>query len=62
MSLIVATLLPVFALMFVGLLAERLRLVPAGGAAALNQCMFNLGLPALIFVSVATRHHRLRAE
>lgn len=46
-------LLPVFVLIFLGMLAERFQLVPPFGATTLNQFLVNLGLPSLIFLSIA---------
>lgn len=46
-------LLPVFVLIFLGMLAERFQLVPPFGSTTLNQFLVNLGLPALIFLSIA---------
>lgn len=53
MLAILSVLAPVFALLFVGILVERFRLVPAGGAATLNMFVFNLSMPCLIFSSMA---------
>lgn len=53
MLLIFSLLLPVFALIFIGIFVERLHLVPQGGAAVLNQFVFNLSMPSLIFNSLA---------
>lgn len=50
---ILSILLPVFALIIVGIFVERLRLVPPGGAATLNMFVFNLAMPCLIFSSMA---------
>ena len=46
-------LLPVFVLIFLGMLAERFQLVPPFGSTTLNQFLVNLGLPSLIFLSIA---------
>lgn len=46
-------LLPVFVLIFLGMLAERFQLVPPFGATTLNQFLVNLGLPSLIFLAIA---------
>lgn len=53
MFAILALLAPVFALLFIGILVERFRLVPPGGAATLNMLVFNLAMPCLIFRSMA---------
>lgn len=52
---IVNTLLPVFSLLLIGFVCERIRLLPAGSASVLNRFVCNLGMPALIFVSTAPR-------
>lgn len=44
---------PVFILLFLGMLAERFHLVPPFGQTTLNQFLVNLGLPSLIFLSIA---------
>ena len=46
-------LMPVFVLIFLGMLAERFQLVPPFGSTTLNQFLVNLGLPSLIFLSIA---------
>lgn len=46
-------LLPVFVLIFLGMLAERFQLVPPFGSTTLNQFLVNVGLPSLIFLSIA---------
>lgn len=46
-------LMPVFVLIFLGMLAERFQLVPPFGSTTLNQFLINLGLPSLIFLSIA---------
>ena len=53
MFAILSLLAPVFALLFIGILVERFRLVPPGGAATLNMLVFNLAMPCLIFSSMA---------
>ena len=50
---VVVLLLPVFVLIFLGMLAERFQLVPPFGATTLNQFLINLGLPSLIFLGIA---------
>ena len=50
---ILLVLLPVALLLFSGILADRLRLIPSGGAAALNQFVFNISMPCLVFSSTA---------
>lgn len=50
---IFVVLLPVVLLLFTGILADRLRLIPSGGAAALNQFVFNISMPCLVFSSTA---------
>lgn len=50
---ILSILLPVFALILIGIFVERLRLIPLGGAATLNMFVFNLAMPCLIFSSMA---------
>lgn len=55
MLTIANTLLPVFALVALGMLVERLRIMPDGTAAVLNQFVFNIGMPALIFIAIATK-------
>lgn len=50
---ILSILMPVFALIIIGILVERFRLVPPGGAATLNMLVFNLAMPCLIFRSMA---------
>ncbi len=50
---VLVLLLPVFVLILLGMLAERFQLVPPFGSATLNQFLVNLGLPALIFLSIA---------
>ena len=50
---IVVLMIPIFLLISVGFMADRLELMPEGGASALNLFMFNLGLPALIFEAIA---------
>lgn len=42
-------LLPVFVLIFLGMLAERFQLVPPFGATTLNQFLVNPGLPVAHF-------------
>lgn len=53
MLLIFSLLLPVFALIVIGIFVERFTLVPKGGAGALNQFVFNLSMPCLVFNSLA---------
>lgn len=48
-------LLPVFGLIILGMAVERLRLLPAGSALVLNQWVFRLSLPSLIFISFALK-------
>ena len=55
MFAILSLLAPVFVLLFIGILVERFRLVPPGGAATLNMLVFNLAMPCLIFSSMAIR-------
>ncbi len=50
---ILLVLLPVALLLFSGILADRLRLIPSGGAVALNQFVFNISMPCLVFSSTA---------
>ena len=50
---ILLVLLPVALLLFSGILADRLRLIPSGGAVALNQFVFNISMPCLVFRSTA---------
>lgn len=50
---ILLVLLPVALLLFSGILADRLRLIPSGGAAVLNQFVFNISMPCLVFSSTA---------
>lgn len=50
---ILLVLLPVILLLISGILADRLRLVPRGGAAVLNQFVFNISMPSLVFSSTA---------
>ena len=50
---VIVLLLPVFVLIFLGMLAERFQLVPPFGSTTLNQFLVNLGLPSLIFLSIA---------
>lgn len=53
MAGILSILLPVFALILIGIFVERLRLIPLDGAATLNMFVFNLAMPCLIFSSMA---------
>lgn len=55
MLTIANTLLPVFALVALGMVIERMRIMPDGTAAILNQFVFNIGMPALIFIAIATK-------
>ena len=42
---ILLVLLPVALLLLTGILADRLHLLPSGGAVALNQFVFNISMP-----------------
>lgn len=50
---ILLVLLPVALLLLTGILADRLHLLPSGGAVALNQFVFNISMPCLVFSSTA---------
>lgn len=50
---ILLVLFPVALLLVTGIFADRLHLLPAGGAVALNQFVFNISMPCLVFSSTA---------
>ncbi len=54
MALILATIIPVFALIAVGFLAGRLRLVAPETTKGLADFTFTLAIPALLFRAMAT--------
>lgn len=51
---IIATLIPIFAIMLVGALVERLRVLPANAGACLNSFVYCVSLPLMIFTSMAS--------
>lgn len=53
MLTILATLVPVFGIIFLGLLVQRLGFLPAGTAVCMNQFVYWIGLPALLFNQLA---------
>lgn len=53
MQLILTTVLPIFAIILCGFLAGRFRIMPDGGAGALNTFVYYFALPALLFASLA---------
>lgn len=53
MLAILATLIPVFGIIFLGLLTERLRFMPTEMALCLNQFVYWIGLPAMLFYQLA---------
>lgn len=48
-------LIPVFGLILLGVVIDRLRLLPTGSALVFNQWVFKFSLPSLIFVSFALK-------
>ena len=53
MLTVLSTLLPVFGIIVLGMVIERCRLMPAGTAGCLNQFVYWIGLPALLFNQMA---------
>ena len=53
MLTILATLIPVFGIIFLGFLVQRLGFLPAGTAVCMNQFVYWIGLPALLFNQLA---------
>lgn len=53
MITVIITLLPVFGIIVLGMVIERCRLMPAGTAACLNQFVYWIGLPSLLFNQIA---------
>lgn len=53
MLTVFSTLLPVFGIILLGMLIERRRLMPPGTAACLNQFVYWIGLPTLLFNQMA---------
>src|SRR3712207_1250178 len=52
MSPVLATVLPVFGLIAIGLLAARTGFIGAAAGQGMTQFVFNLGIPALLFRTV----------
>ncbi len=52
---IFGALLPVFGLVALGMVIDRIKMLPQGAALVLNQWVFKLSLPSLIFVSFAVK-------
>lgn len=52
---IFGALLPVFGLVALGMVIDRVKMMPQGTALVLNQWVFRLSLPSLIFVSFAVK-------
>ena len=53
MLTILATLVPVFGIIFLGFLVQRLDFLPVGTAVCMNQFVYWIGLPALLFNQLA---------
>ncbi|MFD1037746.1 AEC family transporter [Virgibacillus byunsanensis] len=54
MGVMFEVVIPIFAIILCGFLAERLSLLPAGGTSSLNYFVYYFALPALLFFSLST--------